>query len=223
MDANDLFREQFPAGLPFGKKKPSLALIPQQGSQKAYFESENEVAVIRENVYPNFTVQNLYSKLSGTQLAGRRLQSPLALLIALGDMVETESEKRFFRHYQQQFHMTNEDIPVLIPQAWIQWHSKPKTDLRAQASSYANDLYRVDFVAFWGGKRFAILIDDIGHYGKQTWRGWAADEEAYSARLKEDRKLIKEHWTVFRISNWEMRRDEFIPEILSDLRELMEF
>jgi hypothetical protein len=27
--------------------------------------------------------------------------------------------------------MGNKDVPVLIPQAWIQWHSQPKRNLRS--------------------------------------------------------------------------------------------
>jgi len=41
--------------------------------------------------------------------------------------------------------------------------------------------------------------------------------------LKEDRKLRKEGWEVFRISNWEMRRQELIPDILEDLKNFIGF
>ncbi len=42
-------------------------------------------------------------------------------------------------------------------------------------------------------------------------------------RLKEDRKLHKEGWEVFRISNWEIRQEEIILELLADLREFIGF
>jgi hypothetical protein len=81
----------------------------------------------------------------------------------------------------------------------------------------------VDFIAFWEYKRFAILIDDIGHYGIKNSNGvFIADEEQYSKRLKEDRKLRKDKWEVFRISNWEIRK-ELLDEILDDLREFIGF
>ena len=119
--------------------------------------------------------------------------------------------------------MRSTDIPVLIPQAWIQWHSKTKQDLRSTASSYADELYRVDFVAFWDNRRYAIPIDDISHYAKRSGKTWEASEVEYSKRLREDRKLRKTGWQVFRVSNWEMRSEDAIPEILSDLKEFIGF
>jgi hypothetical protein len=86
-----------------------------------------------------------------------------------------------------------------------------------------NDLYRVDFVTFWNNKRYAILVDDISHYGKKGTQNWIADEEAYSNRLKEDRKLRKEKWEVFRVSNWKIRTPTLLPEILSDLKDFIDF
>ncbi|NET01710.1 MAG: hypothetical protein F6K62_01755 [Sphaerospermopsis sp. SIO1G2] len=70
-----------------------------------------------------------------------------------------------------------------------------------------------------------MLIDDISHYGKKVNSDcyWLADEENYSKRLKEDRKLRKEGWEVFRISNWEIRNKALIPEILHDLKDFIGF
>ncbi len=42
-------------------------------------------------------------------------------------------------------------------------------------------------------------------------------------RLKEDRKLRKEGWEVFRISNWEIRNEQLLSEILADFLEHIEF
>jgi hypothetical protein len=215
--AGDLFRHQFPAGLPFGLKKPSLVVVTQQGSQQTRFEDEPEIGVLRENIYPDFSFQSLAESLKATPVC----RSDLAT--ALTSMIQTESEKKFFSTYAATFNMRSQNIPVLIPQAWIQWHSKTKQDLRSASSSYADDLYRVDFVAFWGDRRFAILVDDIGHYAKKTNKGWEASEAEYAKRLKEDRKLRKAGWHVFRVSNWELRKEESIPEILADLREFISF
>jgi len=210
--SGDLFKRQFPAGLPFGLSKPNLAFVPEQGSQKAVFEDGPDVGVIREKVYPDFTYELLQSGLSG-----RPFTPSVPALIR---MCQTEREKSFFLSYASNYSMWSQKVPILIPQAWIQWHSKTKANLRSEASSYADDLYRVDFVAFWKQKRFAILVDDISHYAKQVSARWDADEEAYS---KQDRKLRKEGWQVFRVSNWEIRKETFIPEILADLREYIGF
>ena len=49
-----------------------------------------------------------------------------------------------------------------------------------------------------------------------------ANEEQYSKRLKEDRKLRKESWEVFRVSNWEVREDH-TGEVLNDLKDHIGF
>lgn len=79
-------------------------------------------------------------------------------------------------------------------------------------------------MAFWNNKRYVILVDDISHYAvKNDESSWDASEENYSKRLKEDRKLRKEGWQVFRVSNWELRDDSRVEEILQDLREFIGF
>jgi len=212
------FDYQFPAGLPFGwVKKPSLSLIPEQGSQKPYFINDANIAVIRDNAYPNLTYQKLNQFLQNTPIMKKG-----ELLLVLRSVIQTDHEKKFFEEYLTRYDMTLSEVPVLVPQAWIQWHSLDKPNLRSQSSQYVDDLQRVDFVAFWQNERFAILVDDISHYAQKTDKGWWANEEQYSKRLKEDRKLRKEGWNVFRISNWEMRNNK-AHEILEDLREFMGF
>lgn len=219
--AEDLFKRQFPAGLPFGLKKPHFAFVPEQGSQKWYFEDEHQIGVIRENVYPNFTYQKLKDCLRKTLIGSSDLRGTLI------GMIQTECEIKFFESYANQYKMWTQEVPVLIPQAWIQWHSRNKEDLRLRKSSCADDPHRVDFVAFWRQKRFTILIDDISHYAKEVGsprqKRWDANEQAYSKTLQQYRKLCKEGWQVFRVSNWEIRNEELITEILTDLREYMDF
>ncbi len=215
--SNDLFKQQFPAGLPFGIKKPRFAVVPEKGSQKVNFEDELTTGIIRENVYPKLSYQSLIECLKKTPIASSNLKETLI------KMSQTDSEKQFFRFYTDNYNMWTREIPVLIPQAWIQWHSDTKNELRNRNFSYADNLYRVDFVAFWNNKRFAILIDDISHYAKRNYSYWNADEEKYSMRLKEDRKLRKEGWEVFRISNWEIRNEQFMREILADFLEYIDF
>ena len=214
--AHDLFCHQFPAGLPFGLTKPHVQLRPEGGTQVIQFEDASDVGVIRSGVYPRLTFDGLQAAVSGTPIAATKLQQKLVALI------QTESETKFFKQYDITYSMFTAEVPVLIPQAWIQWHSLKKDDLRAAGSSYAADLYRVDFVAFWNDRRFAILIDDISHYANKAGNRWDANETQYANRLKEDRKLRKEGWDVFRVSNWEIRNDG-IPEILVDLRSFLGF
>jgi hypothetical protein len=120
--------------------------------------------------------------------------------------------------------MATQDIPVLIPQAWIQWHSLIKSKLSLGASLHADDINRVDFVAFWDNERYAIQIDDISHYGVRNKNGiWLADEKSYYKTLKNDRMLINEGWKVLKISNWEIRNPELLENALQDVRSFFGF
>lgn len=216
---DNVFQRQFPAGLPFGLQKPSLVVKPYHGQQQLYFEEEPQIGVIKGNAYPNFTYSQLDEQLQGTPII-ETYKNTFAALLSFN---QTQKEMALFLQYSNSFKILTDEVPVLIPQAWIQWHSKTKQDLRALSSPYASDLYRVDFVVFWGDKRFAVLVDDISHYAKKINSEWRADEEAYSKRLREDRKLRKEGWIVFRVSNWEMRVEDHVKEILEDLRETIGF
>ncbi len=213
----DLFQYQFPAGLPYGIAKPDFAVIAEKGLQKLRFELKPGMHILRKDVYPNLDYRSLVT------LCGIDQNGDDSFRRQLMQMNQSNSERDFFRVYAQTFKMATSEIPVLIPQAWIQWHSLPKRDLRSENSIHADDLYRIDFVAFWANKRYSILIDDISHYARQNKGSWQADEEAYSKRLKEDRKLRRELWQVFRISNWEIKNGELLPEILNDLREFIGF
>lgn len=218
----DLFIQQFPAGLPFGKSKPHVSILSDKGIQKIQFELINGMAILRKDVYPDFNFRKLEIVFGVDEFTNENLRRSLA------NMNQTNTEKDFLIQYAKTFDMVNKNIPTLIPQAWIQWHSQTKKDLRQIDSKHSDNLYRVDFAAFWNNKRYAILIDDISHYAKKISSdykdyNWLADEENYSKRLKEDRKLRKEGWEVFRISNWEIRNKELIPEILNDLKDFIGF
>lgn len=175
------------------------------------------MGILSQSVYPNFDFKKL------EEAFGSDSSTNAALKNSLVKMNQTQYEKEFFIAYARTFDMANLHVPVLIPQAWIQWHSLPKRNLRSNASLHADELYRVDFVAFWANCRYAILIDDISHYALRRGDRWDADEEAYSKRLKEDRKLRKEGWNVFRISNWELRNEDITHDVLMDLREFIGF
>lgn len=212
----DLFTKQFPVGLPFGVKKPDFAITAKEGGQSLMFEMKSGIGIIWQNVYPNFDF-NIFQTASGITS-----DTNLALKSALLSMNQTECEKVFFRQYALYFGMANNPVPMLIPQAWIQWHSLTKNALRVSKRTLAEELYRVDFVAFWGNQRYAILIDDISHYAVKKGSQWVADEESYSKRLEEDRKLQAEGWKIFRASNWEIKQNK-VKEILVDLQKFIGF
>jgi hypothetical protein len=209
--------KQFPAGLPFGLSKPRFQAVPEQGSQSLSFVETKGNYIIKENVYPDFTLSNL----------AELVDPPILILraVILPGMCKDGPEKKFFSAYMEKYYRSlGNNVPILIPQAWIQWHTQTKGGLRAQGSSYADDPHRVDFVAFWNNRRFVILVDDISHYATKKGDSWFADQELYSKRLKEDRKLNREGCQVFRVSNWEMRQsEESISEILNDLQTYIGF
>jgi very-short-patch-repair endonuclease len=218
--SGDLFVQQFPAGLPYGVTKPDFRIFSDKGIQKLEFELKNGMGILKQDIYPNFTSKML-KKICGVDESSEDSRKQFSK--NLREMNQTDKEEEFLCEYAKTFQMATSDIPILIPQAWIQWHSKNKKNLREIDSKHSDELYRVDFVAFWNNKRYAILIDDISHYGKLNGSIWNADEESYSMRLKEDRKLRKEGWEVFRISNWEIRNKDLLPEILTDLTDFIGF
>jgi len=215
---SDLFSYQFPLGLPFGMVKPSVAIKAQKGSQISKFEWQDKNGILKNNIYPNLTYRKLAENFSCTP------ETDVHLRNALRDMNHTDCEKKLFMEYAITFQMKTQDIPVLIPQAWIQWHSRIKSKLSLRTSLQADDLYRVDFVAFWDNERYAIQIDDISHYATKSKTGaWLANEKIYSKSLKNDRKLINEGWKVLKISNWEIRDDESFKKVLQDIKSFFGF
>ena len=215
-EPNDLFLHQFPGGLPFGLVKPDFAVIAREGKQSLKFELKSGIGVIWENVYPNFDFSIFQTA------CGINSETNSALKKALFAMNQTDYEKIFFQTYAKNLGMAYRDIPMLIPQAWVQWHSSSKQVLQASGRTLAKDLYRIDFVAFWNNHRYAILIDDISHYAIKRGNQWIADEETYSKRLAEDRKLQVEGWNIFRVSNWDIKQNR-VSEIVIDLQKFIGF
>lgn len=58
-ESGDTFRRQFSAGLPFGLKKPQVKMVSEAGEMRIYFEEDPQIGILREDVYPNLTCQNL--------------------------------------------------------------------------------------------------------------------------------------------------------------------
>lgn len=211
----NLFKRQFPVGLPFGISKPSFAITASNDRQSLKYEVRSGQGLIKDDVYPDFSFTIFQEKLDIVKDTNRALRE------SLWAMNQTEHEKKFMRTYAEIFNMVDRHVPLMIPQAWIQWHSETKPNLREHGSSHADELYRLDFVAFWKNKRYAVLIDDISHYGRKLKNQWLANPERYSMRLKEDRRLQKQGWYVFRVSNWEIENDAILKEILSDFGEFI--
>jgi hypothetical protein len=214
---SDLFRIQFPGGLPFGIKKPNFAVAAKNGGQSLKFELDAGIGILWEKIYPNFTFQTFREACKISKDTDATLRK------SIFQMNQTDCERVFFQTYAKRFDMASKPVPLLIPQAWIQWYSLPKNNLKASSSLQSDDLYRVDFVAFWQNKRYAILVDDISHYAVKHNEKWFADEESYSKRLKEDRRLKQENWNVFRISNWEIRNENNLIEGIESLKGFIGF
>lgn len=215
-EPDDLFVYQFPAGLPFGVKKPSFSVTAREKKQSLKFELEAGIGIIWQDVYPNFDF------LTFQDACGITPETNLALKKSLASMNQTDCEKTFFLTYANDFKMADKRIPMLIPQAWIQWHSLPKKVLESSGNHLAKEPFRIDFVAFWNNQRYAIFIDDIGHYAVKYDNKYIADEEKYTQHLEEDRKLQIEGWKIFRISNWEIKQGK-TKDITLDLQRFIGF
>ena len=215
--SSDLFIQQFPAGLPFGVPKPGFAVKAKQGGQLLKFELQAGLGILSSNIYPNCDFHTL------EETFGVNTTTNLTLKNALKYMNQTNEERDFFIAYARKFKMAERHIPVLIPQAWIQWHSHTKRKLHSLSLLDAEESYRVDFVAFWDKRRYIIFIDDIGHYAVKHGNQWIANEEVYTNNIKEERRLRRENWEVFRVSNWEVRNRERLDNALEVLRILIGF
>jgi len=204
--SKNLFKKQFPLGLPFGKYKPDYSIQAIHQSQNFKCEWKTGTGVIENNVdvYPNFTYPKLASCLKCDI-------DDDTLIKCLKAMNQTKHEKDFFWEYGKFSQFRKNYAPILIPQAWIQWHSLSKDKLKS-THPLKYDIHRIDFVAFWNNKRFAIPVDGSSHY---------CDEESYSKTLKEDRDLHKKGWEVFRISNWDIEKR--VNDILEELKEFIGF
>lgn len=214
--SSDLFANQFPGGLPFGREKPDFSVTASKGVQSLKFELKSGIGILWKDVYPDFDFPTFQAA------CGIDSATNLALKIALFNMNQTPCEKSFFKTYARHFKMADNHVPMLVPQAWVQWHSLSKKVLRAAKRPIANELYRIDFAMFWENRRYAILIDDISHYAIQRGSQWIADEESYAKRIEEDRKLQAEGWKIFRVSNWEIKQKK-ADEIIIDLQNFVGF
>jgi very-short-patch-repair endonuclease len=212
-----LFLTQFPVGLPFGKPKPNFLVKAEGGAQELKFSLQSGNAILdAEDVYPNLN----FRKLAGyfdCDIENETFKR------AITSMNQTGCERKLFLKYAKKFEMPYRDIPVLIPQAWIQWNSKTRKELISNSDFDFNQIYRVDFVAFWKSKRFVVFLDDIGHYGKKHNDLWLADEESYFKGLVEERTLRQQGWEVFRISNFEVKQDLKLDDLLENMRFFLDF
>lgn len=121
------FSYQFPMGLPFGVPKPDFSITAEKGGQTLKYDLKDGLGLVEGKVYPNFTFKDLET------LFNLNSETNGVLKKAMIAMNKTYEEK-FFIGYAKRFDMANKNVPVLIPQAWIQWHSLPKKNLRSDSS-----------------------------------------------------------------------------------------
>lgn len=99
--SGDLFKYQFPAGLPFGVPKPDFSITAVQGCQTLKYELQDGLGLLTGKVYPNFNFKHLET------LYGLNSLTNGVLKRALRDMNQTEYEKNFLLEYARKFDMAN--------------------------------------------------------------------------------------------------------------------
>lgn len=236
----------FPLGLPVSSNiKPNFKVDSFKGRQKPAFVENNDVGVLRGDVYPRFDIVDFMNwcepeKRLGAYVSPEFVVEGLrAVPWTIGyNLCTTPSEKLFFEDYlsafvipfrtqvdESTFSLDNlvDVVPALIPQVWVRFESYSSNERNRMGYKDERMPYRVDFVAFWNSRRYIIMIDGIEHYAKQGRGGWDADEETYAARLREDRLLRTEGWHVFRLGNWEVKDDARRKKALEELREFIGF
>jgi very-short-patch-repair endonuclease len=242
------FNQSFPYGLPVALTKPTFSAMLVGGGHSFKFTENNEVGVLQGDVYPNFCMSDFMQWANPNFRLSRYAKPDFSLktwshpswTIAY-NLCQTDKEKQFFSDFLDLFVLPYEEhdpnsnkmvlptsalkdkVPALIPQVWIQWTSQNISQLNRIGYVDTNSPYRLDFVAFWGNRRYAILLDGIQHYAKQVGGRWDADEQVYAARLKEDRLLRVQGWNVFRVGNWEVKDSSRRAQVLEELRGFIDF
>jgi hypothetical protein len=250
---NSSFDRRFQFGLPVKNDDKPIGLVEHSDQgQKFKYEEGPSTGVLRGEIYPNFCMYD-FARWIDPSIRLSSYLTPIFRLeyqsvkfnhtswTVAYNLCDTDSEKRFLKGYLIKFVVPYKDsidknptnkssiqklqdkVPALIPQVWINWNSHSKKLLNRMGYADTNLPYRLDFVAFWQNRNFVILLDDIGHYAKKPNTIWYADEEKYSARLREDRLLRTQGWNVFRISNYETKDPDRLNQALDELRMFIGF
>ncbi|UCG12676.1 MAG: hypothetical protein JSU72_19725 [Deltaproteobacteria bacterium] len=94
--------------------------------------------------------------------------------------------------------------PALIPQVWLRHIHDPQL---GPSDPLKDEAYsRVDFVVLWNRKRVVIEIDGPEHYAEwnAAQKKWHVSEATYTRNLQRERRLKKQGWLFFRVSNQEV-------------------
>lgn len=132
------------------------------------------------------------------------------------NLIEAETEKKFFSYYLELCYCDNvsylpykkelRSYPALIPQVWVNWiHYDPKDDERAKKAQ--KQPFRVDFLMMaskLGAVPVVFEIDGPSHFGAFDTQPQVAIDK-YTAHLQKDRWLRKQGWNVVRVSNAEVQ------------------
>jgi len=93
-------------------------------------------------------------------------------------------------------------FPALIPQVWLNWLANASDE---ELKALDENPSRVDFLAFWRGRRSVVEIDGPSHYAHYDGTTYRVDERAYARNLKIERSLRRDGWGVMRIARVEVR------------------
>lgn len=246
------FDTQFKFGLPISLQKPLGTVEHTETGQDFKFEENDNVGILRGDIYPNFCAYDAHVWIRPNSRLNSYAQPNLVIhegesqwthktWTVLYNLCQTSSEKTFFEAYIRKyilpykspnqkktgytfsFNRLRDKVPMLIPQAWINWSSDNKEALNRMGYKGSNLPYRLDFIAFWNYRNFVVMIDGIEHYAQKVGNRWDAKEEKYAARLKEDRLLRMQGWNVFRIGNWETKDADKLDQVLNELRKFIGF
>jgi very-short-patch-repair endonuclease len=106
-------------------------------------------------------------------------------------------------------------FPALIPQVWLNWLSQASAEEQRRLDENPS---RVDFAAFWRGKRHIVEIDGPSHYATAVGSdGYRVDEREYARNLKIARSLTKDGWVLTRIARIEIRDVMEMDALVADL------
>ena len=114
------------------------------------------------------------------------------------------------------------DIPALIPQAWLRYIHDDK--LRGAKDPLKDLTFScVDFLIIWNNQKIVIEIDGQPHFAEfnRSKKKWEPSLKKYTENLIKERKIKKQGFRIFRISDIEIDEAQNWED-LDDILELEE-
>lgn len=119
----------------------------------------------------------------------------------LGDSLQSEPEKYFFKTYFQEFKpILGDNLPALLPQVYLHY------DPRHQSTRKQPVLVRqrMDFlILLRNASRVVIEIDGIHHYSEKSLEKDIASSSLYAKMVEEDRRIKLLGYEVYRFGGAE--------------------